>query len=419
MAEQDARALRTELDELLRARQYATARERRLTGAVQATDPPDRELLRQLEQARMLRARLGARCLELSEHLLTVEDRLRESAPAPPPAATPARPTGARFGGAYQQAPAAPAPPAPPPAAAPVPPARGARFGGVRPASAPAQHAAPAAAPPTPAPAPAPPPQAERPVAPPPPPPRAQAELVGLAERITLLHARGSTQESAAVTAQAAVTLAPPDVARLAALLRTVGPAGAGGYLARATAHGAPAQAAATLAELRRSGLAEEAAGLFHALWGYPAAGLPALLAALDASGQSADGVTLLWEWGSAPPADLAALAALLVTAGRAADARTLLRQAAARAVPDLAALALALEEQLAPVFLRELVGMRAPADLAALAGALTTRPDRYAALLAALAAGDPGRCRSATAALRSAGLPTAVDAPRARRARR
>ncbi|MFD0528231.1 hypothetical protein ACFQ1I_15845 [Kitasatospora arboriphila] len=74
--------------------------------------------------------------------------------------------------------------------------------------------------------------------------------------------------------AQAAVTLAPQDVARLAALLRSQGPYGAAGYLVRATAHGSPDQAAGTLAELRRVGLADEANELFHALWGVPGSAL-------------------------------------------------------------------------------------------------------------------------------------------------
>ncbi|MFD7985040.1 hypothetical protein ACFV4M_16950, partial [Kitasatospora indigofera] len=131
---QDPQALRAELDELLRARQYATQRERRLGEAVRAVSLPDRdhgyaqpqqqpdpELLRRLDHARQLRESLGARCLELSEHLLAVEDRLRrqdqpaaaapaapEPAPAPAPEPRRKRPTGARFGGAYEQEPAAP-----------------------------------------------------------------------------------------------------------------------------------------------------------------------------------------------------------------------------------------------------------------------------------------------------------------------
>ncbi|MFF1868666.1 hypothetical protein [Kitasatospora herbaricolor] len=445
---QDAQALRAELDELLRARQYASQRERRLGEAVRAVSlpgrdhgyaqpqqQPDPELLRQLDHARQLRESLGARCLELSEHLLTVEDRLRRqdqaavpaqaAAPAPTPAPAPEprrkRPTGARFGGAYEQEPAAPPAPAPPadalPAAA-APRATGARFGGGRatrtdtdddaggppPADSRTDAAGPAAAPPAPAPAPQ---------------PRTPAELAGLAERIAGLHRRGSAQESAALVAQAAVTLAPADVARLTALLRSGGPAGAAAYLARAVAHGTPGHAAGTLAELRRAALVTEAAELFHALWGYPAAVLPELLAALEGSGQGADGQTLLWEWGSAPPADLAALAERLHAAGRAGDTRTLLRQAAARPGPEISALAAALAEPLAGALLRELVALRQPAELAQVGGALAGDPGRYGTLLAAVAEGDPGRRRAAEAALRAAGLPTEPPAPRSRRSRR
>ncbi|MFC8447782.1 hypothetical protein [Kitasatospora sp. NPDC057223] len=427
-AEQDAQALRAELDELLRARQYATQRERHLAEAVQAAAQPDRDhgyahpqqrpdpdLLRQLDHARHLREGLGARCLELSERLLGVEDHLRrripEPAPAPAPVTAPApvpeprrkRPTGARFGGVYEQEPAAPAPV---PVTAPAAPrATGARFGGVH-------TGAPEAAPQPPVAAAAPAPAAA-------PQPRTQAELTALATRIGGLHRRGSTHESAALVAQAAVTLTPADVSRLAALLRSGGPAGAAAYLARAVAHGTPGHAAGTLAELRRAGLSGEATELFHALWGYPAATLPELLAALEHTGQGADGQTLLWEWGSAPPAELAALAALLAAADRPADTRTLLRQAAAMPVPQVAELAATLDGQLAAVLLRELVALRPPTDLALVAGGLTGDPGRYAALLDAVAESGEGRQRAAAAALRSAGLPTAAEPPRGRRGRR
>ncbi|MFJ5232160.1 hypothetical protein ACIQBJ_19960 [Kitasatospora sp. NPDC088391] len=177
--------LRAELDELLRARQFAAQRERRLAEALRDRHEPDHspapqhpprqpdpELARQLAQAQNLREGLGARCLELSNRLLAAEDRLmagrladRSSrqtgqaatgpATAPPraddphgpgPAFVPSqrlRPTGARFGGTrngVRTPPAADAPdfldattvvPAPPPAqdaAADTPPLRGARF---------------------------------------------------------------------------------------------------------------------------------------------------------------------------------------------------------------------------------------------------------------------------------------------------
>ena len=447
--EQDPQALRAELDELLRARQYAAQRERRLAETVRDAGLPgpdhryaqpqghaDPELLRRLDQARHLREELGVRCLELSERLLAVEDRLRLHAPAPVPpqgTAVPApapvaapvsaprrkRPTGARFGGVYEEEAAAPptqeaaAPPTPS-----TPYVTGARFGGGRGGTS-GRPAAPQDTAPRPGAEP------DRSLAPERPQPavhraRSSAELTALAERIAGLHRRGSAPESAALVAQGAVTLAPTDVARLTALLRSGGPAGSAAYLARAVAHGAPDHAAATLAELRRAGLVAEAAELFHALWGYPAAALPGLLAALEAGGQGADGQTLLWEWGSAPPADLAALAGHLHAAGRPTDTRTLLRQAAARPVLEVSALVAALDGPLAVALLRELVALRRPTDLALVGEALAAAPALYGALLAALAETDEGRRRDTSAALRVAGLPTVPAEPvRARRGRR
>ncbi|WP_457029824.1 hypothetical protein [Kitasatospora sp. P5_F3] len=382
---EDVQALRTELDELLRARRYAAQREQRLAEALNAesrSGSADPELHHQLAQIRTLRDGLGTRHLELSERLLALEDHRREQTAVPGRR----RPTGARFGGAYEAS-AAPQP-APVVTTAPM---RGARFAGVT----------------TPEPEPAAPPkQPVQPPRPKAPEPRSAAELAALAARITALHSRGAAQESAAVTAQAAVVLAPADVARLIALLRTEGPSGAAGYLARAVAHGAAGQAAGTLAELRRGGLAEEAAALFHALWGYPAAELPSLLAALEQSGLSADGLTLLWEWGSAPPADLATLADHLRAAGRTEDAYRLLHQAAGRRTDELAATALQLDDQLAAALTHQVARLRSAADLAQYATALTHSPTRYRALLTAVATLDEGRHRAARAALRSAGLP-------------
>ncbi|MFF2038923.1 hypothetical protein ACFVVX_00720 [Kitasatospora sp. NPDC058170] len=418
--EQDALELRAELDELLRARQYAGQRERRLTEAVRnAPDQqrPDGELLRQLAQARTLREGLGERCLELSEQLKDLEIRLRQPTPR---RGVPQQPTGARFGGAHNEAHAPSTPPAPPvsqPQPTEAAPATGARFGPARP---------PAAEPDGPAPTR---PSAARsstarssaartPQAPPPPPPapepprrRSPAELLALAERITTLHRQGATREPTALIEQAAVLLAPPDTARLAALLARSGPVGTSVQLARAVAQGSPDQAAATLAELRQAGSAEEAAELFHGLWAYPAAALPGLLAALERTGQHADGATLLWEWGSAPTAELADLAAALQRAGRAADARTLLRQAAGRPTADLTALATTLAAPLAAALLHELAALRPPAELVRLAAALDGHPELYGELLTALTA-DEVRHRTTLAALRTAGLPTTPAAP-------
>ncbi|WP_406198386.1 hypothetical protein OH807_14245 [Kitasatospora sp. NBC_01560] len=409
-SEQDALELRSELDELLRARQYANQRERRLAEAVRAVperQQPDGGLLRQLAQARTLREGLGARCLELSEQLTALEDRLRQPAPRSS-GPNPGRPTGARFGGAYEEAPA-PAAEQPAPAPAPPPPAAtGARFGRARPqppsAPQPGPHPGarpdpdgPQAAPPPPA------PQAPR--------RRSPAELAALAERIATLHHRGAAQEITTLLGQAATLLLPPDTAHLAGLLVRSGPPGASVRLARGAALGTPAQAAGTLAALRTAGLAEEATELFHTLWSYPPDTLPALLAALERAGQHADGATLLWEWGSAPTAELAALATALERAGRPDDARTLLRQAAGRPTADLTALASTLPAPLSAVLLHELAALRPPAELVRLAAALDDAPELYGALLAALT-GDEGRHRTTLAALRTAGLSTTPPAP-------
>ncbi|KDN85448.1 hypothetical protein KCH_26790 [Kitasatospora cheerisanensis KCTC 2395] len=90
----DVQTLRAELDELLRARQFAAQRERRLSEELRAVHEPDRtpgaghpprqpdpELLRQLAHAQNLREGLGARCLELSDRLLAAEDRLLAERP--------------------------------------------------------------------------------------------------------------------------------------------------------------------------------------------------------------------------------------------------------------------------------------------------------------------------------------------------
>ncbi|MFE2720945.1 hypothetical protein [Kitasatospora sp. NPDC059327] len=435
-SEQDALDLRAELDESLRARQYANQRERRLTEAVRAVPDrqrPDAELLRQLAQARTLREGLGARCLELSEQLTALEDRLRQPTLRDP---IPRQPTGARFGGAYEEARAPSVHQAPPP-----PPATGARFG-TRPPRREAteesgetpQAQQPGAQRPTPPPAaaaPAPPPPQP---APEPPRRRSPAELTALAARITTLHRQGAAAEITTLLGQAAALLLPLDTARLAGLLARGGPPDASVQLARGAAAGTPTQAASTLAELRQAGLAQEAAELFHALWAYPADALPALLAALERAGQHADGATLLWEWGSAPTPELAALATGLERAGRAEDARTLLRQAAGRPTADLMELATTLPAPLSAVLLRELVALRPPAELVRLATALAVhRNDRakhdtpegrehrrlYDGLLTALLE-DESRHRTTLASLRGAGLPTTpAAAPRSRWGRR
>ncbi|WP_159394115.1 hypothetical protein [Streptomyces sp. NRRL S-495] len=386
-SEQDALELRAQLDELLRARQYAVQRERRLAEAVRSL--PDRqrvdgELLRQLTQARTLREGLGARCLELSDRLKTLEEQLRQPSP--------------RVGGGERSGTGAGTP-------------DGIPDGGPTDAHQDI-HPTPTSPEPSPGPAPAPAPPA-------PPRHRSPGELAALAERITGLYRKASPTEAADILGQAAEHLTPEDTAALASRLAHRGPTGASLHLARSAVHGSPHHAAATLAELRRAGLAEEAGDLFNALRSCPAADLPALLDGLERAGQHADGATLLWEWGSAPTAELAALATVLHRADRAADARTLLRQAAGRPTGDLTALATTLPAPLPALLLGELATLRPPAELVRLAGALAGRTDLYEALLTPLLA-DPAQHRTTLAALRTAGLPTTpANRPRSRWGRR
>ncbi|GAA2792121.1 hypothetical protein GCM10010441_16710 [Kitasatospora paracochleata] len=472
----EVQSLRAELDQLLRARQFATQRERRLAEAIRGgsltveggrgpSRPPgpsgeyrhsvpqsNPDLLSQLAQAKTLREGLGARCLELSDRLLAMEDRLqaeRLSAGQPGPEAdhhrlasatgtgtgtgtgqhppatesTPAgtaspqqrrRPIGARFGTSYEET---TAPTVPAVTAAPV---RGARFSWIKetpsgrdsptpkhPVSAGHGNTGTQASGPS---------AAQAPPPPPPPHTRTFGELRTLVQRVSELHRRGAAQESAAIVAQAAVTLSPVEVAQLIELLRTDGPSGASGYLARSAAYGPAEQAVGTLAELRQSGLIDEAAELFHAMWDVPAAALPTLLSALERAGESADAQTLLWEWASAPPTELADVATRLREAGRQEDVRSLLRQAAGRQTGELAATALVLDRSLGAELVGAVVRLRSAVDVGAFASAIRGEAVLYGALLAAVDGIDESRARSAFAALRALGLPTEAPArPRSR----
>ncbi|MFB7474626.1 hypothetical protein [Kitasatospora sp. NPDC056184] len=403
--ERTALELRAQLDELLRARQYAGQRERRLSEALQALPErqhPDGELLRQLAQARNLREGLGARCLELSDQLKTLEERLRQPAPRrwiprQPTAAPTTAPTDMSVDMSTDMSVDMPTDMLVGPSAGQEP-GSGNRSTG-------AHDARPA--------------DAEQQAPPAPPRRRSPAELSALAERITALYRRATPEEAAGILDQGAEHLTPHDTAQLAALLARRGPAGASVHLVRSAVHAGPQHAATTLAELRQAGLAEEAGDLFHAFRSCPAGALPALLDALERAGQHADGATLLWEWGSAPTPELAALATGLYRSDRAADARTLLRQAAGRPTGDLAALAVTMAPPLPTLLLGELPALRPPAELVRLAAALAGRPDLYEALLTPLL-DDPVRHRTTLAALRTAGLPTAPAArPRSRWGRR
>ncbi|MER8186579.1 hypothetical protein [Kitasatospora sp. NPDC094015] len=399
----EVETVRAELGELLRARQYAALRERRLAEAVRAAPAPAEDLLRQLDRARQARAELGERCRQWQDRLRLLAEREQ---PADPPAARPTgarRPTGhgqdERWGDRQDErwdqrrddraddlrAPAPASATAPPIAeptatAPPIPEA--------------AEATAAAAAPGTAAPAAG-------------PRPRSAEELTALAGLIADLHRRGSGTESAALVARAALALAPADVVRLATRLHAAGPAGAAGYLARTTAGGPAVQAVGTLAGLREAGLVEEAADLFHLLRATPAERLPELLAALEEAGQSADAQTLLWEWGSASAVELARLAEQLSTAGRSADSRALLRQAAGRPIAEVAEVCLELTGEPAVALVTEVVRLRSATGLGEFGRAVRHDPVRYEALLGAIAALDESATRTALAALRTAGLPT------------
>ncbi|MEV7601746.1 hypothetical protein AB0O91_30725 [Kitasatospora sp. NPDC089797] len=382
--EQRAAELRAELDELLRASRYASQRERRLNEAIRAAPGrrrPDGDLLRQLAQARTLRAGLGARCLQLSDQLQELELELRQRPhprPAPPEPQTQSR---AQPQTQPQAQPHAQPRPLPQPYRAPRPPTQDE-------------------------------PHRQQP-------PPARPDLGTLTERITGLHRSGAFPEAEELLDRAAARLTPDDTALLVGMLAQRGPTGASLHLARTAAGSPPEHAVAVLTELRDLGLAEEAADLFHAFWAYPASAVPGLLAALERAGQHADGATLLWEWGSAPTPELTSLAACLQQHGRPADVRTLLRQAAGRPTADLAGLATELPPALAALLLQDLAALRPPVELVRLAAALEGHPELYRQLLAALLT-DPPRHRTTLAALRAAGLPTAPPtAPRSRWGRR
>ncbi|MGA5704356.1 hypothetical protein [Peterkaempfera bronchialis] len=428
--------MRMQLDEMLRARQYAVQRERRLAAELRsaghryAAPPagPDPEAARQLAQARAYREQLGAECLRLSEQLRGVEAQARWNGASPPPPgeAEPEAeaPIDVEIEG--DLAPEARVEPEPGPAAGRR--TRPRRAGGAR-------HGGAAADRPIPEP-PAEVPEArdgrdrpvagERPMAGERPGSDAEAarqqpwpivDPVALAARVSGMHAAGQGRQAVAAVAEAALSLAPADVAALAAELHTEGPSGSAGYLARAAAGGTADHAAQVLSLLRQAELTEEAQELFHQLWSWPPDRLPPLFAALERTGQAADAATLLWESASAPADEVAALVGALADAGRDADLRSLLGQTASRAAPEVADLVRALadagRESANEVLLRTLVRGRQPGDLARLGSVLMAegRPEVYGRLLAAAEETAPERRRDIASALRLAGLPLHVPA--------
>ncbi|WP_377271519.1 hypothetical protein [Peterkaempfera sp. SMS 1(5)a] len=430
--------LRTQLDELLRARQYAVQRERRLAAGLRpaehgyATPSPaqDRAMVQQLAQARAYREQLGTECRRLSEQLLEAEEHARWTAvtpvqPDPGPDGGQGVHAGrarvrtrgsARHGGMPTggETPAAAPPPdtAPPGrrSGAPV----GARFGGAHGGSEPdpGPPSAPDGRPGRSAP-----PRDPQPAVAPPAGPGPFVDLAALTSQVSRLHAAGRSQEAVATVVEASLALAPDQVALLATRLRAQGPPGSARCLARSAARGPAGHVALVLALLRRAELMEESQELFHQLWSWTADRLVPLFDALEQTGQAADAATLLWESASAPPDDVAALAAALAHAGRAADLRSLLGQASSRSPAEVAALVTALagagRADEYELLLGAAVRGRQASDLAELGAQLASGgdPGPYARLLAAAEEAAPERRRDIAAALRLAGLPLQADA--------
>lgn len=166
-------------------------------------------------------------------------------------------------------------------------------------------------------------------------------------------------------------------------------------------------QEAARLGELRRTGQSGAAYVVLCEAAEGPAPRLPHLIRELERTELAADVATLLWEVAALPPAPLAAAASELAVAGRAEHCRTLLHQAASRPPADLAMIAGVLTAAGRPAeageLLQTLARARPPEDSAAVVRA---RPGLAAPLVSAAETVSKSRGRDIVAALRRAGLP-------------
>ncbi|HEY5832541.1 hypothetical protein [Streptomyces sp.] len=204
-----------------------------------------------------------------------------------------ARPRGARFAGAYDDADEAPLPPVTPAEPGPGPSPRGARFAGAQARSRGARFAGA--------------PEAAEPVLP----------AVPAAETVE------ASPRGARFAGAQAVEAPPPRP-------RFTDPR----WTAEARAE------AARLGELRRAGQTGAAYVVLCEAAEGPPDRLPYLVRELELTGLAADVATLLWETAALPPASLAAAAGALAAEDRAAECRTLLHQAAARPANDIAEVA-------------------------------------------------------------------------------
>ncbi len=178
-----------------------------------------------------------------------------------------------------------------------------------------------------------------------------------------------------------------------------------------AAAYAEARDTAVRLRVLRAEGRSGEAYALLSEAVSRPAARLPLLAGELEREGLAAEVATLLWEAATLPPAALAATAGALADAGRGDDCRALLAQCAGRPAAEVADTALALR-----------AAGRHEETAVLLGGMLRARTDEHAARVAEAdpgalvpplleaAAGSPQRYRNLAHALRGAGLPGIPD---------
>ncbi|MCC3651007.1 hypothetical protein LIX60_05845 [Streptomyces sp. S07_1.15] len=178
-----------------------------------------------------------------------------------------------------------------------------------------------------------------------------------------------------------------------------------------AAAYAEARDTAVRLRALRAAGRSGEAYALLSEAAARPAARLPLLAGELEREGLAAEVATLLWEAATLPPAALAAMAGALADAGRGDDCRALLAQCAGRPAAEVADTALALRAD-----------GRHEETAVLLGGMLRARTDEHAARVAEAdpgalvpplleaAAGSPQRYRNLAHVLRGAGLPGIPD---------